>query len=209
MKIIVPVIIMLLSATQLYACSCEWIGPFLEAGAIGDVIIKGKVKRFGGSMKIYDNNDVKQFMIVEVQKVLKGNVRKKKIKIWGDDGSSCRPYIEEFELNRAYILSLESNREIESDKYGFGEYMAHDKEKKKDYAISFCYESYIAVHNDTVYGVLKDKYMFKLDETRKNYVLVSNAMSLKEFYDRFPLKERTPEELYYAGYRRFEELDEH
>jgi len=44
-------------------------------------------------------------MTVEIIKKYKGGESRKRIKIWGDDGTMCRPYLSEFKINNYYLIA--------------------------------------------------------------------------------------------------------
>lgn len=44
-------------------------------------------------------------MTVEIVKKYKGSESRKKIKIWGDDGALCRPYVSIFEIGSYYLIA--------------------------------------------------------------------------------------------------------
>ena len=44
-------------------------------------------------------------MTVEVIKKYKGEESRKRIKIWGDNGALCRPYISNFEVGKYYLIA--------------------------------------------------------------------------------------------------------
>ena len=81
----------------------------------------------------------------EVIKSLKGSTKKKEIKVFGDNGVLCRPYIDTFKEDRYYIVGL---------------YKCNGKERfetTQDFYISICGEFWIEYNPDlrTVTGRIK------------------------------------------------------
>lgn len=75
-------------------------------------------------------------MTVEVIKKYKGSESRNRIKIWGDNGILCRPYIEEFEIGKYYLIApskIENDSEIEL---------------KNDYDFFSCWTDYLEVDYD-------------------------------------------------------------
>ena len=62
-------------------------------------------------------------MTVEIIEKYKGTESRKRIKIWGDNGNQCRPYISEFEIGECYLIApnlITYNSEIGAkDDYDF------------------------------------------------------------------------------------------
>ena len=88
------------------ACSCLWAGPFLTVGPTADLVVRGKVLKYIGKKAGVDLS-----MDVEVQEVLKGATRAKTIRIWGDDGAMCRPYVSGFPVGTEWIFAINVLRE--------------------------------------------------------------------------------------------------
>ena len=89
----------------------------------------------------YDNQ-MPYSMIVEVIQRYKGKEAKKRIKIWGDDGSLCRPYIANFEIGQYYIIAPSLIKE--DSEHG----------KANDYDFFSCFTDYLTVdiENRMAYG---------------------------------------------------------
>lgn len=49
---------------------------------------------------------VDRAMEVEVFEVLKGSARGRRLRIWGDDGAQCRPYVSGFTVGTEWIFAV-------------------------------------------------------------------------------------------------------
>lgn len=131
-----------------------------------DLIVRAKVsnyygERYDGVKLAYDG--VKLAMEVEVLEVLKGQTRAKKIRIWGDDGRHCRPYVSAFPLQTEWLFAIEK--------------LPADERYPEDYYISNCGEYWLAVKESKVVGHIAfprdvpssadEKQTMSLDELRK------------------------------------------
>ncbi|NLR95029.1 hypothetical protein [Flammeovirga agarivorans] len=87
-----------------FGCTCKYLGGFAYANQIADVIVKGKVLNYNCD----ETSDSKDFisMNFEVHKIYRGQVFKDTIIIYGDDGISCRPYINKFKIGEEWLLAI-------------------------------------------------------------------------------------------------------
>src|SRR5688572_19580500 len=109
-------VVVLLFPVDASACSCTWSGPLLTVGPRTELIVRAKVLSYHASA-----------MDVEVIEMLKGVSNSRRIRIWGDNGAQCRPYVSRFPIGTEWILAVSPNLEPESAPAG-------------DYAISVCGE---------------------------------------------------------------------
>ena len=117
------------------ACTCMWAGPFLQVGPGAELIVRVRVVRH------FDRSrGVDRAMEVEVIEVLKGSSRTRRLKIWGDDGGQCRPYVSGFLVGSEWIFAVSRSR--------------GEKGREQDYAISVCGEYWAKVEGDAVSGRL-------------------------------------------------------
>ena len=105
---------------------------------------KGKFKKKWVNSLI---NDIKKY---------KGNESKQRIKIWGDNGILCRPYISNFEVGKYYLISPLQIKNSSEDG------------NKGDYDFFACWTDYLTVDYDN--GIAYGEY-----SKRKNKI------TLKEF----------------------------
>ena len=108
-------------------CSCGWVGDFFEMTKYTNLIVKVKVLE-----KFSENEDFNTKMRVEILTKFKGQESRESIIVTGDDGKECRPYIDYFELDSIYYLSL----------YNY----------ESEYEQSNCGELYLSVVNGKVNG---------------------------------------------------------
>lgn len=122
-------------------------------------------------------------MEVEIIEQYIGNEKRKKVKIWGDNGIECRPYLSRFKKGNYYIISF-------------------FKEGPNDYYISNCGENWLNVdfkqkkvfenEQDIIkfytFSEVKQRlnrnYKFKLTETdyRNIYQQVLNIKELQQYF---------------------------
>lgn len=86
-------------------------------------------------------------MTVEIIKKYKGNESRKRIKIWGDNGAQCRPYIADFGIGKFYLIAptlIAENSELG---------------KKGDYDFFSCWTDYLKVDYDKgmAFGTYSDQ----------------------------------------------------
>jgi len=83
------------------ACSCMWVGPFLKVAPRTHLIVRAKVANYHG-----ESRGVRLAMDVEVSEVFKGDAPAKTIRIWGDNGAMCRPYVSGFPVQTEWIFAV-------------------------------------------------------------------------------------------------------
>jgi len=127
-------------------CSCENVSPFSElVKAEGTTVVKAKIVSYydytEGRLNVSDdlskvilqdpsltegliksNEPVAKSMIAVVEFVYQGNLKEKVIKIWGDNGYECRPYVSAFTKGKEYILILHRLPSDEESETGIPEY---------------------------------------------------------------------------------------
>jgi hypothetical protein len=114
MKLRIIITFLLLTiATCLYSCECQCEDDcsFLKIS---------KTSKFVALVKVisYDNylpdeilgykRKMPQSMTVEIIKKYKGSETRQKIKIWGDNGNLCRPYIANFAIDDYFLIAPDS-----------------------------------------------------------------------------------------------------
>jgi hypothetical protein len=86
------------------ACECVWAGPFLSVQSDAPILIRAKVLSYHGNGKY---SKLPLAMDVELHEVLRGDVPEgTSLRIWGDDGHLCRPYVTRFPIGSEWILAL-------------------------------------------------------------------------------------------------------
>lgn len=114
-----------------FACTCMWGGPLLKVGPHAEVVVRGKVLRH-----VERGNGVNLAMEVEVYEVLKGRLETRTVKIWGDNGAQCSPYVKSFTVGTEWIFAIAR------------------RTGATDYRISVCGEYWAKVNGETVTGRL-------------------------------------------------------
>jgi hypothetical protein len=107
------------------ACTCAWVGPFTKMALNADLVVLGEVR-----------GHERHGMDVTVLEVLKGRSDARVIRVWGDTGALCRPYVRVFPVGTRWILAVNRSRAT-----GEG-----------GYAISFCGEHWLQVRGDQAVG---------------------------------------------------------
>ncbi len=98
--------------------------PFLTVAPRAETIIRATVVNYHGKSRGVDLS-----MDVDVLEVLKGVVASKRIRIWGDNGSQCRPYVSGFPVGTEWVFAISRLRQVGSTPADFfvngcGEYWA-------------------------------------------------------------------------------------
>lgn len=153
-----------------YACSCGWAGGFNQVAYHTGFVAIVKVKKYLDFRKTYDSK-TPMSMEVEVIEVLKGKESRKTIKVWGDTGALCRPYVSQFKKRTTWVMALS----VGNENWG------HPKEIKTDYSISICGEYWLKVENSEVIGIINENF-----STRKQSI---QKMNIEEFKRSFKNEE--------------------
>jgi hypothetical protein len=132
-------------------CDCDYIGNFLTISKWAEVIFIVKVTGHGDYISLTgaapNTVSVPLTATFEVIKTLKGNTDKKEIRVFGDNGVLCRPYIDTFQKDKYYVVGL---------------YRCDGKERNEtvdDFQITGCGEFWIQYNpeSSTVTGRIKNK----------------------------------------------------
>ncbi len=121
-----------------FACECECEGDCSFSGVANGMEFVALVKvieysDFLNEEIIGYEGKMPFSMTVEIIKKYKGTESRKRIKIWGDDGAQCRPYIAEFEIGKYYLIAP---TRIEKDS---------ELGKQNDYDFFSCWTDYLTV----------------------------------------------------------------
>jgi len=123
-----------------FACSCMWAGPFAKVALGKELIVLGEV------MDHYKNS-----MEVQIIEVVKGTEERKTIRIWGDNGALCRPYVAHFPIGTRWLLAVfplpEKTGETRSPWQGFA-----SPPGRREYTISVCGDFWLEVRGETAIG---------------------------------------------------------
>jgi hypothetical protein len=102
-----------------------WGGPFTKVALRTDLVVLAEVRSYS-----------RHSMDVAVIEVLKGGDERPAIRIWGDNGALCRPYVTAFPRGTRWIFALQRLREPGA----------------RDYTISICGDFWLEVRGDEVVG---------------------------------------------------------
>lgn len=152
---------LLFSTISTYACDCECLDDC-------SFNIVSKNSKFVALVRVISYDDYLEdeimgyegkmpySMTVEVIKKYKGSETKENIKIWGDDGKECRPYIANFKIGNYYLIapSLLGETKLKN-------------ESETDYDLFSCFTDHLKVdmNKEIAYG----KY-----STNKNEIKLSD-----------------------------------
>ena len=106
-KTIFFVIAILWQQLPAFSCSCIWTGSFVEASANQPLIIRGRIQQYGA--QIFPTQKIYTEMDIEVLDVIRGNYSQPTLKLLGDPGHLCRPYISQtaFPLQGEFLFAVQ------------------------------------------------------------------------------------------------------
>lgn len=135
--------ILFYSSLDLIACNCfrSWNDSFSKTVEASEFVALAKVISFDSYLEKEFSDDEKKVpysMTVEIIKKYKGEEKRDRITIYGDNGILCRPYLTDFEINEYYLISPNP----------LGESL------NTDYDFSICQTGYLEVNieSSTAYG---------------------------------------------------------
>ena len=151
MKKILLTIIGLIIWTSGQTCDCDYIGNFLKTSKWAEVVFIVKVKGHGDYISLNgaapNTISIPSTATFEIIKTIKGNTDKKEIRVFGDNGVLCRPYIDTFKKGKYYVVGLYRSDGKEGN------------ETTSDFFIAGCGEFWVEYIPDdkTVTGLIKNK----------------------------------------------------
>jgi hypothetical protein len=122
---VLSLLLAVLAHTAALACTCAWVGPFTKMALSADLVVLAEVRGYE-----------RHGMDVTVLEVSKGSTDRRVIRVWGDTGALCRPYVTAFPVGTRWILAVHRSRATGED----------------GYAISFCGEHWLQVSGDHAVG---------------------------------------------------------
>lgn len=141
-SLIIGMTLILFTTFQVFACSCECIGDcsFSSISNNSEFVALVKVISYDDYLDyeiMGHEGKMPYSMTVEIIKKYKGKETRKTIKIWGDNGAECRPYISNFKIGKHYLIAPNL----------LGEYKL-EGEKSTDYDFFSCNTDYLTVDID-------------------------------------------------------------
>jgi hypothetical protein len=122
------------------ACTCSpWPpgathqAPFLSVVEPTSLVVVAQVRSYAG--KRHTARRIPEAMVVEVSEVLKGAIGAKRIRVRGDNGRLCRPYVTTFPVGSSWVLHL-----------------SPAPERTGEYMISACGEHWLPIAGGSVSG---------------------------------------------------------
>lgn len=138
---LVVLLVNLILPTWARACSCVWGGPFSKVALTKELIVLGVI------VDHYKNS-----MEVRIIEVLKGTEMHKTIRVRGDDGALCRPYVSRFPPGTRWLLALFSSPEKTSEEPpGLWERF-FSRSRNREYGISICGDFWLEVRGKRAIG---------------------------------------------------------
>ena len=115
---------LLFPSLKVLACSCSWVWNDSFSRTVGnsEFVALIKVLSFDEYLErdIWDSDERMPYsMTVKVIKRYKGKESREKVKILGDNGVLCRPYLSEFEVGSYYLAAPIPINDLSNTEYEF------------------------------------------------------------------------------------------
>ena len=120
---LLALLVTLLAPGVALACSCMWSGPFTKVALGTELVVLAEVRSY-----------YRHSMDVAIIEVLKGGEDRREIRVWGDSGALCRPYVTAFPRGTRWIFALKR------------------EPGTRDYIISVCGEYWLEARGDQAVG---------------------------------------------------------
>ena len=133
--VVLAAVLASLTSTAL-ACTCMWAGGFLKVAPGAAIVVHVRVRDYHGQ-----DRNVALAMDVVVLERLKGPPTAREIRIWGDNGMLCRPYVSAFPRGSEWILAIRPQ--------------AAEMPGRPDYYIPGCGAYWLKVENGRVRGHIR------------------------------------------------------
>jgi hypothetical protein len=164
---------LLIASNDALACSCAPLGgSFLKVAPASELVIRGRVAGHTGE------GATETEMEVEVLETLAGETSKSMVRISGDPGNQCRPYVSAFPVGTEWVFALAP---AIKDAAGARAYLMNEPDKG-DYALSNCGAFWLKVKDGKVHG--------NIDRDDEERDAVSQELPLKELRRRFEEKKK-------------------
>lgn len=105
------------------ACSCGFVGSFENLVPKYGLVVRAKVVAYGPGRKM-QGTMIHPHMDVEILEVIKGEYHQSTLRLIGDDGAECRPYImpKRFPLGHEMLFVVEASASSPQPLSNCGEY---------------------------------------------------------------------------------------
>jgi hypothetical protein len=134
-SILCTALLLMLIQSTVWACSCNYAGPFLKVTEKTGFVALVKVSKYLTFKDLPGvGTKIPMSMEVEIIDIYKGRESRKTIAVWGDIGNLCRPYLSAFKENEYYVIAFQP-----------GGLRGHPDEKQTDYTISSCGANWLNV----------------------------------------------------------------
>jgi hypothetical protein len=117
-----------------------WAGGFLSVAPDAEIIVRARVVDYHGR-----NRKVDLAMDVEVVEVWKGGAVARRIRIWGDNGALCRPYVSGFPRGTEWLLAIRP----------LGGSREHDAHRSGEFYIPGCGAYWLKVEDGRARGYIR------------------------------------------------------
>ena len=144
MRKILLTLVGILAWTSAHTCDCDYTGNFLEISKDVDAIFIIRVDGYDDDFLAWLFRRNPRAATFEIVKTLKGVADEEEIKVFGDNGMLCRPYIGTFKEDQYYVVALyKCNGML-------------DGESEDDFSISACGEYWLDYNptSKTVTGLI-------------------------------------------------------
>jgi len=132
------------------ACTCLWGGPFAKISLGQELVVYGEMLGY-----------YRHSMEVKVLEVLKGKEEEgSTIRIWGDNGALCRPYVNGFPIGTRWIFAVSTLPETmmnDQSPSSLGRLFSNwgrlfSNPSRPDYVLSVCGDFSVAVRGERAVG---------------------------------------------------------
>jgi hypothetical protein len=124
LAILALLVVVSLAPSLALACTCMWAGPFTRVALQTDLVVLAEVRGYH-----------RHGMDVVVLEVLRGREPRPVIRIWGDTGAACRPYVTGFVRGTRWVFAVRRSPEPEGHGYAISGCGEHWVEARGDQAI--------------------------------------------------------------------------
>ncbi len=159
-RTILIILLISFSSSDALACSCSfaWNDSFSRTVKNSEFVALVKIISFDEYLQdeILDHEGKMPYaMTVEIIKKYKGKEKRKKIKILGDNGILCRPYLSDFEINGYYLISANSLDNSANTEYDF--FVCRTEYLKVDIELNKAYGNYSMIRNQISLKTFENK----------------------------------------------------